>query len=120
MVSGVEWLFAWPGSGIEDDSCCLFNSFGLACVGPLESPLPVIAPDEAGGICASGRGAVFSGAAMEPLVPPRVGAGGVSAFLQPINNVARKAETKTERVKDISTSYGVGWSSHCSNRIAKR
>lgn len=98
VVSGVEWLFAWPDNGIEEDSSFDDNSFGWAWVGPLALP-PLLAAWSAGGaagICASEGGNVFAGAATEPEVVLPLSAGaGVSAFLQPVNTIARKAHTRT-------------------------
>jgi len=82
---------------MEADSCSLLNSFGLACVVPLASPLPVTAPGAAGGVLASDEGMEVTGAATEPLLSI-LGVGGVSAFLQPINSIATNAETSMERV----------------------
>lgn len=79
------------------DSCSLFSSFGLACVVPLASPPLVTALGAAAGVLASDGGMEVTGAATEPLLSI-FGTGGVSAFLQPINSIARKAETSMERV----------------------
>jgi len=96
-LGAVEWLFACPDKGIEDDSCSLLSSLGVACVDPLASPLPVVAPGPAAGVLASDGGIAVGGAATEPPLST-LGTGGVSAFLQPIKSIAKNAETRMERV----------------------
>ncbi len=84
------------------DSCCFVNSFESACVGPPALPLlEVMLEGELDNFPSDG-GNELSGVATEPSV---FGTGGASAFLQPINSIASKAETRMERVKGISTSY---------------
>lgn len=88
------------------DSCCFVNSFESACVGPPALPLlDVVLEGELDNFPSDG-GKELSGAATEPVAPLIVGLGGASAFLQPINSIASKAETRMEGVKGISTSYG--------------
>lgn len=86
---------------MDEDCCSLLNSDGVAWVGPLASPLEV--EGAPGIVYASDGGNALDGAATEG-AESSAGVGGASAFLQPSSNVTRKAETKTERVKDISTS----------------
>jgi hypothetical protein len=64
VVTGVEWLLAWPGNGIVLVSSCFVSSFGFAWVAPL--PFAPAAACGAGGVIdASEDGRALGGAATD-------------------------------------------------------
>lgn len=107
VVAGVEWLLTCPDIGIADDSCALLNSVGVACVGPLASPL-FDEPELAGFMAASEDGRALGEAAIDSLADAPfddTGLGGSDAFLQPSSNSASTAgATKVMMLECMSTS----------------